>query len=121
LANFFFEWKVEGKTKQPYLISLKDQEPFAIAGIWGTWGKEQLKSCCIITTTPNKVVEKIHNRMPVILSPEDEFTWLEDISSEKALTMLKAYPASKMDAYPVSTLVNVPANNSPEIIKRITL
>ena len=121
LADCFYEWKTENGKKTPYRIFLKNEEPFAFAGIWDTWGSgmNNFQSCCILTTTPNHLVEKIHNRMPVILPKEEEATWLSDISIDKAFSMLKTYPASQMDAYPISTLVNNPANNSPEISKRL--
>jgi len=122
ISDGFYEWKKAGDKKIPYRIILKNEEPFAFAGIWDTWGegKDQFYSCCIITCSPNKLVSGIHDRMPVILDPEDEIKWLQDTPINFVLSMLRAYPAEKMDAYPVSTLVNNAANNSPEIIKRTT-
>jgi len=121
LADCFYEWKTENGKKNPFRIFLKDEEPFAMAGIWDTWGEgeKQFNSCCIITTAPNTLVGGIHNRMPVILSKDDESKWLGQISLDEAMALLKTYPAQDMDAYPISTLVNSPLNNSPEIIKKI--
>jgi putative SOS response-associated peptidase YedK len=119
LSDGFYEWQKTADKKIPYRIFLKNEEPFAFAGIWDTWGKgeKQFYSCSIITTTSNKLMASIHDRMPVILDPEDEPKWLQDIPMNFVLSMLRSYPAEKMDAYPISTLVNTPTNNSADIIK----
>lgn len=78
-ADGFYEWKAEGKIKQPYYISLKSGEPLSIAGLWESWRSpegEILRTTCIITTGPNAVMTPIHDRMPVILRPEDWRAWL---------------------------------------------
>ena len=105
--------------KIPYRIFLKNDEPFAFAGIWDHWGEgeNEFYSFSIITTTPNKLVASIHDRMPVILEPEDEAGWLQETPMNRVMAMLRPYPAEMMDAYPVSTLVNSPVNNTAEIIK----
>jgi putative SOS response-associated peptidase YedK len=79
-ADGFYEWKTEGKVKQPYFISLKSGEPLAMGGLWESWRRpdgEILRTACIITTGPNDVMEPIHDRMPVILRTEDWQAWLE--------------------------------------------
>jgi putative SOS response-associated peptidase YedK len=121
LADGFYEWKKEGSFKTPYRILLKSEEPFAFAGLWASWydskGKET-RSFTIITIEPNSLISKIHNRMPAILLPENEEIWLDpDVSEEKALKLLKPYPAKLMQAYPVSKLVNSPKNDIPEILQ----
>ena len=123
LADGFYEWKTEPgqKGKTPMLIKLKSGQPFAFAGLWDIWhpGQEDaLLSCTIITTTPNTLMEKIHNRMPVILKPEAYPLWLDPAEQppDKLDKLLKPYPASQMTAFPVSRLVNDPKNDSPECI-----
>ncbi len=123
-ADGFYEWRREAgrKTKTPMYLRLKSGEPFAFAGLWETWHSSQgdeVLSCTIITTTPNSLVEKIHDRMPVILPPAAYAAWLspEEKKPEELSKLLKAYPASQMTAYAVSPAVNSPANDSPEIIR----
>ncbi len=124
LADGFYEWQtVPGaKAKQPMFIHLADRKPFAFAGLWETWhpGDENILSCTIITTEPNELMSTIHTRMPVILPPSAWEEWLDpDEQQPEALAhLLTAYPASQMAAYPVSTLVNSPAYDSPECIAR---
>jgi putative SOS response-associated peptidase YedK len=123
LADGFYEWKANPgkKTKTPYFIHMKDRKPFAFAGLWDTWESpdgSSLKTCTIITTTPNELMATLHDRMPVILHPRDYGKWL-DVSPqtpENLLPLLKPFPADGMSAHPVSTLVNKPANDSPELV-----
>jgi len=118
----FFEWKQIDKEKVPYYIFLKNKELFGFAGLYDVWhdkeGKE-LKTYTIITTEPNALVEPIHNRMPAILEQQDEDTWLnpDETEPERLTKLLHPYPASEMDAYPVSKLVNVPKNDTREMIE----
>jgi len=123
LADSFFEWKKEGKTKKPFRILLKNKKPFAFAGLWDRWEHEgkQLKTCTIITTKPNEVVEPIHNRMPVILDNEKQSIWLDrNIHNWDDLKpILSTYPAKYMKAYEVSSIVNSPFNNSRKCIEPV--
>jgi putative SOS response-associated peptidase YedK len=117
-ANGFFEWKKDPQ-KTPYRIHLKNDNLFAMAGIWETWkdGKDNLvHTFSIITTTPNSLMETIHNRMPVILPPEKEKVWLDETNEEDLKALLKPIDPSGMEAYPISRRVNSPANNDPEIV-----
>ena len=123
LADGFYEWVRAGKARQPMRILLTTGEPFAFAGLWETWTNpagETIHSCTIVTTAPNDLTRPIHDRMPVILLPENESVWLnhsiEDASELNGL--LTPYPASEMEAYPVSPMVNSPANDIPDIIIR---
>lgn len=123
-ASFFYEWKRLGDSKQPYLIKLKNKDIFGFAGIvidYKNVKGENKKGYVIITTEPNSLMEEIHNRMPVILKKEDEDGWLNPDNSEPEQlgNFLYSYPASDMEAYPVSSIVNSPRNNNPGIIKRI--
>jgi len=124
VADGFFEWKKEGKQKIPMYIFLKDQKPFIFAGLWDTWTSPEgnkVSTCTIITTEPNKFMEKIHNRMPVILPKEHIDLWLDrEVQDEQqVLPLLKPYPEKEMDAYEVSRMVNSPKNNSPEVIQKV--
>lgn len=118
LADGFYEWKREGKAKQPYYIHMKGNRPFVFAGLWDQWKQgddTSLESCAMITTGPNQVMEPIHNRMPVILHPDDYLFWLDPaMQNSQALgALLKPYPGDDMEAYPISPLVNNPRNDNP--------
>jgi len=121
-ADGFYEWKVTpgSKAKTPMYIQLKGGQPFTFAGLWEIWhpSDESILSCTIITTAPNEFMAGIHDRMPVILPPSAWEEWLDP--QEQPLGslnhLLAAYPADQMEAYPVSTLVNSPANDRPELI-----
>lgn len=120
-ADGFYEWqKLDGR-KQPQFITMNDRKPFAIAGLWEHWESVEgsvIQSCTLLTTTPNAVVEPLHNRMPVILHPEDYNEWLYPDTDPGLLRhLLRPYPAEKMMAYPVSTYVNSPANDTPVCIQ----
>ncbi len=123
-ASGFYEWQRDGKEKRPFYIHLKDEKIFGFAGVYRVRkddeGKE-IKGYAIVTTTPNELMEPIHNRMPVILNKEDEHLWVshDETEPERLLTLLKPYPTEKMEAYVVSTLVNSPANNTPKVIEEI--
>jgi len=123
IADGFYEWKKGKDGKQPIYIRLKNSKAFAFAGLWEVWtdpeSGEVVHSCTIITCEPNELMAKFHHRMPVILSPDDYDHWLDVETSEpdKLKALLKPYPADKMEAYPVSKLVNFPGNDSPDIIK----
>lgn len=123
LADGFYEWKAgkDRKTKTPYFIHMKDRLPFAFAGLWDSWNGPDgsaVKSCTIITTEPNELMSMIHDRMPVILHPRDYARWLDPTpqTPDHLLTLIKPFPAEAMDAYIVSTMVNKPANDSPELV-----
>lgn len=118
-ADGFYEWKRNG-TKIHYRIVLKNGAPFAMAGIWEQWDHGEgppVFSFSIITTAPNELMAPIHDRMPVILMPEEEQRWLSDTDETNLISLLKPYPAERMTAFPVSNLVNSPGNDNPEVIK----
>lgn len=123
VADGFYEWRKEGKAKQPYFIHMKDDQPFAFAGLWQRWKKDNLaiESCTIITTAANQLMSPLHDRMPAILSPADFDTWLNpDIEDPQELTpLLDSYPDEEMDLYPVSTAVNTWKGDSPEYVEPI--
>jgi len=129
-ATGFYEWKeitnASGfKEKQPMYISMKDGKPFLMAGLFSVWKDEkgnEHPTYTIVTTTPNELVADIHNRMPVIIPEEKIKEWLDrnnkDVESLKKL--LVPYPAGKMQAVPVSKMVNNPRNDNPDLVKPIT-
>lgn len=122
-ADGFFEWKKLGKkTKIPYRFTLRNEETFSFAGIWEeyeTVSGESQHTFLIITTKPNELVEEVHDRMPVILSREQEKKWLDSYTSETELqSMLQPFPVELMVSYTVSPLVNSVQNDSPGILRR---
>ena len=122
LADGFYEWKKVADGKLPMYISSRSREPFAMAGLWENWkdpSGELIHSCTIITTTPNCLIEPIHNRMPVILPQSAESTWLDSNveDAETLASLLVPYSADDMEAYIVSTLVNSPKNDVPECLQ----
>lgn len=120
LADGFYEWQKTDNGKQPYHIKMQDDSPFAFAGLWEIWkDEEEIRSCTIITTEANNLMNEIHHRMPVILPPENYEMWLDpDFDEKEALTsLLKPYPANVMEAYPVSRRVNKPSNNEPSVVE----
>ncbi len=120
-ADGFYEWQKTGKAKQPYYIRLKKDQPFAFAGLAEHWhrGEQTIDSCAIITTAANELMAEIHDRMPVILAPDDYDAWLdpEGNEKEKLLALLRPFPAGEMTAFPTSTLVNSPRNERPACIE----
>ena len=126
-ADGFYEWRKEpdGKTKTPMYIRRRDHKPFAFAGLWEVWRSEdgtELPTCTIVTGEPNELVKSIHDRMPVILTPDASKRWLEpgELPSEKLMDLLKPYPAGEMEANPVSRTVNNPRTDSPDCVESIT-
>ena len=126
LADGFYEWKKEENGKTPMYIAAKSRGPFAMAGLFETWKSpedELIRSCTIITTSPNTLMEDIHDRMPVILPKDAETIWLDPkLEDQETLTsLLTPYPAEEMEAYVVSTLVNTAKNDFPECITEVVL
>jgi putative SOS response-associated peptidase YedK len=126
LADGFYEWKQDPamKSKQPVYIRLKDSQPFAFAGLWDLWQAtdgSEIRSCTIITTQPNSLLEPIHNRMPVILPADVYQRWLavEDTQPAQLNDLLVPYVHSEMVAFPVSRMVNSPETESPDLIKAV--
>ena len=108
-ADGFYEWENSRKSRQPYYFQMKDEELFYFAGIWDQWrrGDESITSCAIITTTPNELLETIHDRMPVILPAETHPAWFaRDIRPTALLSLLNPFPATVMKSHPVSRQVN---------------
>ncbi|MFD4819006.1 SOS response-associated peptidase [Peribacillus butanolivorans] len=124
LADSFYEWKKTPERKIPMRIKLKSNVPFGMAGLWESWKSPEgitIYSCSVITTTPNELMTSIHDRMPVILKPEDEKTWLDPSINDTAYLQqyLKSFDTEQMEAFEVSNDVNSPKNNSPKLIHKI--
>ena len=119
-ADGFYEWKkLDDKTKQPYFIGLRHDDPFALAGLWEHWtgpNGNPVESCTIITCPANESLAKLHDRMPVILHEDDYDRWLDPQNKqfEELQSLLVPYPAAEMRTYPVSKLVNSPKNDVPD-------
>ncbi len=124
VADGFYEWaKLRPKEKQPYYITLKDNEPFAFAGLWEWWRAKDapkespgLETFTILTTEPNTVCAPIHNRMPVILGQDDWSRWLS--TPEERAQLLRSFPAERMKCWPVGKAVGNVRNDDPSLIQR---
>jgi len=124
LADGFYEWQQQEKKKQPFYFRMNDEHPFAFAGLWEHWKSgdgEVINSCTILTTEPNDLMRPVHNRMPVIIDPKDYDLWLDtEVKTPELLQpLLHPYSAEEMTAYPVSTKVNKPVNDSAELINSL--
>lgn len=121
-ADGFFEWqRVDAKLKQPWWFTREDHALFAFAGLWASWrpqdqpGVEPLRTFTILTTTAAAGVGDIHDRMPVMLEPEAEATWLDHGTAADELAQLLT-PCSAIARIPVSAAVNDPANDGPDLL-----
>ena len=121
-ADGFFEWKGAKPPKQPYFIHRPDDEIFAFAGLWERWKPSDdappVDTCTIITCGPNEVMKPIHDRMPVILHAKDYEKWLDRGTPGKDVQELLRPFEGELEAYEVSTLVNKPGNEGPNLIER---
>ncbi|MFD0713644.1 SOS response-associated peptidase [Paenibacillus sp. GCM10027626] len=109
-ADGFYEWKLAAGGKQPMRIVMRDRSLFSLAGLYDIWQSpdgSRLSTCTILTTEPNELMAPIHNRMPVILQPEDEQLWLDrKLHSSKPIEpLLRPFPAELLEAYPVTAAV----------------
>jgi putative SOS response-associated peptidase YedK len=125
-ADGFYEWKRTGKVRQPYMFEVGKGELFAFAGLWDEWKNPQgqiVESCTILTTTPNALLADIHDRMPVIVTPDKYDLWLdpEVVDFEAVREILKSYDPNKMRHYPVSPRVNQVQNDDADCAAPITL
>ncbi len=121
----FYEWKKIDKQKVPYYIRIKNCKIFSFAGLFDNWKDSdgnELKTFTIITTNANNTLKPIHDRMPVILEPELEEKWIDMKIQDSDLLaeMLKPHPDDQMVAYPVSSDVNNPENDKPQLTRRIS-
>lgn len=119
-ADGFYEWRLTGKGKQPVRISLKSEDVFTFAGLWETWKSIEgkvLRSFTIITTQANELLAPIHDRMPVILLPEQEKDWLsDDLFLKQHVSMLRPYNPDEMIVTNASRRVNSVANDDSSLL-----
>jgi putative SOS response-associated peptidase YedK len=118
-ADGFYEWSRTAKGKQPFCFEVNDRELFAFAGLWDGWkdsSGQWVKTCSILTTTPNAVASAVHDRMPVILDPDSYDLWLDPGMQNVAAAsdLLKPCDARLMRCYPVSKRINHVANDDEE-------
>jgi putative SOS response-associated peptidase YedK len=122
LADGFYEWQRQERRKQPYFFHLQDDRPFAFAGLWEHWEGPQgeiKETCTILTTEANDLLRPIHNRMPVMVPPQEYDLWLDPSldTASQLLPLLHPYPAEEMASYPVSSLVNKASSDRPECLE----
>jgi len=122
LADGFYEWhRIDRKTKQPYYFQLADRQPFAFAGLWERWQGDDtaVETCTILTTQANELLQPIHDRMPVILAPDEYDHWLAPTATPDHHTLLRPYDTALMHGYRVSTLVNRATYDSPDCVNSL--
>jgi putative SOS response-associated peptidase YedK len=120
-ADAFYEWqKLSEKTKRPYAFGLQSGDPYAFAGLWERWKPkegEPLETFTILTTDPNELTERVHDRMPVILEPRDYVRWMEPGDPARLpIDLLRPFPAEKMRSWPVNERVGNVRNDDAELL-----
>lgn len=124
-TNGFYEWEATENGKQPHLFLLPDTPVFGFGGLWEEWldkeTGELVETCTIITTQANTLLQKIHDRMPVIIRHDDYRNWLDNevFNRSNSDKFFEPFPANKMSSYEVSRAVNSPVNNTVELIEPI--
>lgn len=121
-ADAFYEWQRQGGVRQPFLIRRRDEAPLALAGLWSGWHHPEtehvIRTFTIVTTTANRTLAGVHDRMPVILAPEHWGRWLDPAMQAmgELTAMLEPAADDELVLYPVRPLVNNVRNNGPELI-----
>lgn len=118
VADGFYEWHQRTTGKQPFRVEREDREPFAMAGLYEP-REESPATVTVVTTEPNEVVEPLHDRMAVILEPDEEDAWLDADDADRRAALLDAPPAEDLHAYPVSTAASDPAAEGPELVEPV--
>ena len=118
----YYEWRTTSAGKVPFWFYLKSREPVFLAGLWDCWheGKpDALASYILMTTEPNELAAKVHDRMPVLLHAGDVPRWLDPAITEadEVVDLLAPYPAGEMESRPVSRRVSNPENEGPALIE----
>jgi putative SOS response-associated peptidase YedK len=124
-AEGFYEWKTEGKVKQPYFIHFRDDRPFAFAGLWDRWegpDHSTIGSCTLITTSANELLRPLHDRMPVIVRREEYAEWLSpnEQDADALMPILQPYAGGDLEAFPVSRSVNSPSHDAADCLSPAT-
>lgn len=122
-ADGFYEWQRTEGRKQPFFFQMRDELPFGFAGLWEQWKGEEgeaINSCTILTTEANEVLRPVHDRMPVILHPDDYSLWLDhDVRKlEMVEELLRPYSSKEMFGYPVNPAINSPRNQGAGLLER---
>jgi putative SOS response-associated peptidase YedK len=122
-ADGFFEWRKVGRAKQPHLIGLADGGLFAIAGLWEYWRRDDqvVESCTLLTTSANELLQPLHDRMPVIVAPQDYSLWLDpELQEAEPLTpLLRPFPAGQMRCIAVNPVVNNARFDTPQCVEAV--
>ena len=118
----YYEWRTTSSGKVPFWFHLKSGEPFFLAGLWDCWhaGRpDALASYILMTTQPNELAAKVHDRMPVLLHARDVPRWLDPATTEpgELQELLAPYPAAEMQSHPVSKRVSNPDSEGPALIE----
>lgn len=120
-ADGFYEWQAVGEGKQPFYITIDGGGPFAFAGLWEHWRRDEreIDSCTILTTSANERMKKLHDRMPVILDRKDWSAWLDPATRdpERLTRLLTPFAAERMHLTPVDKRVNSPKNDDPSLVE----
>lgn len=128
LADGFYEWQKPvgvNRFSRPFYYSLRGGDPFFFAGLWDCWSPngvdspESLPTCTIITCPANELVARVHERMPVILTGEQAWEWLENDNQAALFSMLKPAPVDLLQAWGVGRAVNDPKNDSPACVEPV--
>ena len=123
-ADGFYEWQAAGERKRPFYVHAKSGAPLAFAGLWETWtgpNGEELETAAIVTTTANRTLKPIHDRMPVIVPPEAFDLWLDGatVDATTAAALIAPAPDNLLEAYEISTAVNRTANDNPKLLEPV--
>ncbi|MFT3869175.1 MAG: SOS response-associated peptidase [Nibricoccus sp.] len=122
-ASGFYEWKIAGRARLPWLFQLIDDEPFFLAGLWESWVSPDgtpWETCAVITTEPNLLMQPIHHRMPAILALGSAEAWLDPAArTEELRDLLRTFPTELLKTRPVSLRVNSAANDDPECLQSV--
>lgn len=118
-ADGFYEWRTEGRQKQPYYFSMKSGGPFALGGVWESWRAPDgaiLRTCCLITTGPNEIMLPVHDRMPVIVAPDNYEAWLTGEADEVS-NLVRPYSTDEMQVWTVSKRVSRSGEEGADLVK----
>ena len=122
VADGFFEWRKKGAKKTPLYIRLRSGMAFGLAGLYSVWTSpegEKVCTCTIITTEANELLEPVHDRMPVIIPKDKHDLWLDPAEKDRdrLLALLRPYDPLEMEAFQVSSKVNLPSYNAADVIE----
>jgi len=121
----FYEWRRDGRTRQPFAIARVDDEPLVLAGLWAGWRRPEdgivVRTFTIVTTAADGPIAALHDRMPVVLGDDAWGPWLRSSGDDagEALAILRSMPSPDVELRPVSRLVNDVRNDGPELLARV--